>query len=151
LTGEIVTEVEIEAPPERVWEELTAFDSYPDWNPFIRRLRGRAARGERLEGRVQPPGSRGTTFKPEVLVAEKGRELRWRGRFLVPGLFDGEHYFLIEPRDENRVRFVQGEKFSGLLVPLLWKGLSANLLRGFEEMNQALKERAEESAARGEL
>jgi hypothetical protein len=61
---------------------------------------------------------------------------------LVPGLFDGEHTLATEPLDENRVRFVQHEVFKGVLVPLVARSL-ANTLRGFEEMNEALKERAE--------
>jgi uncharacterized protein YndB with AHSA1/START domain len=30
---ELGTEVEIAAPPERIWEILTDFAAYPDWNP----------------------------------------------------------------------------------------------------------------------
>jgi len=51
-----------------------------------------------------------------VLVAAAGRELRWLGRFLVPGLFDGEHYFIIAACPEGGVRFIQGGRFSGVLV-----------------------------------
>jgi hypothetical protein len=63
----------------------------------------------------------------------------------VPGLFDGEHSFTIQPLGENRVRFVQREAFKGLLVPLFGRSLDSNTQRGFEEMNRALKERAEVS------
>ena len=63
---------------------------------------------------------------------------------LVPGLFDGEHIFSIEPLDENRVRFVQREKFSGLLVPLFARSLERDTKRGFDEMNKALKARVEQ-------
>ena len=34
---ELHSEIEINAPVERVWEVLTDFASYPRWNPFIRR------------------------------------------------------------------------------------------------------------------
>lgn len=44
------------------------------------------------------------TFRPTVLVAEPDRELRWRGRLLVPGLLDGEHAFVVEPRGDGGVR-----------------------------------------------
>jgi hypothetical protein len=74
-----------------------------------------------------------------VLKAEPNRELRWLGRLLVPGLFDGKHIFIIEPLGAERVCFIQREIFTGMLVPLL----SGTLDRGFEEMNQALKNRAE--------
>jgi hypothetical protein len=82
-------------------------------------------------------------FRPTVLVAEPRQELRWLGRLWLPGLFDGEHSFSIEPLDEGRVRFVQRERFTGLLLPLLSKMLDGDTRRGFEEMNQALKVRAE--------
>jgi hypothetical protein len=137
------TEIEIEAPAERVWELLTDFASYPEWNPFIRSISGQPTPGERLEVRLEPPGGRGMTFKPKVLNAEPNRELRWLGHLLVPGLFDGEHSFTIQPLEENRVRFVQREAFKGLLVPLFSRSLDTNTQRGFEEMNRALKERTE--------
>jgi hypothetical protein len=71
--------------------------------------------------------------------------LRWIGHLLIPGLFDGEHIFTIEPLGANRVRFVQREIFSGLLVPLFAKGLDTDTQRGFGEMNQALKAQAEQA------
>ena len=69
--------------------------------------------------------------------------MRWVGHLLVPGLFDGEHTLAIHPLEENRVRFVQHEVFKGVLVRLLARSLDTNTLRGFEQMNEALKERAE--------
>ena len=142
---ELHTEIEIEASAERVWGLLTYFSSYPQWNPFIRSISGQPAPGERLEVRIEPPGGRGMTFKPKVLNAEPNRELRWLGHLLVPGLFDGEHSFTIQPLGENRVRFAQREAFRGLLVPLFARSLDNTTQRGFEEMNRALKERAEAS------
>jgi hypothetical protein len=137
------SEIEIDAPAERVWHLLTDFASYPQWNPFIRKIRGQPTKGERLEVRLEPPGGRAMTFKPKVLTAEPNRELRWLGHLLVPGLFDGEHSFIIQPLEENRVRFVQREAFTGLLVPLFARSLETNTQRGFEEMNRALKGRTE--------
>jgi hypothetical protein len=142
---ELHTEIEIEASAERVWGLLTDFASYPQWNPFIRSISGQPAAGERLEVRIEPPGGRGMTFKPEVLNAEPNRELRWLGHLLVPGVFDGEHSLAIQPLGEARVRFVQRETFRGLLLPLFARSLDNHTQRGFEEMNRALKERAEAS------
>jgi hypothetical protein len=142
---ELYSEIEIDASAERVWGILTDFASYPKWNPYIRRISGEPKVGERLEVRFEPPGSRGITLKPKVLKAEPERELRWLGHLLVAGLFDGEHTLAIQPLalEENRVRFSQGETFGGLLVPLFARSLDKSTQRGFEEMNRALKERAE--------
>ena len=137
------TEIEINAEPERVWSILADFASYPVWNPFIRFILGTPERGARLEVRIQPSGTKGMTFRPSVLAADAGRELRWLGHFLFPGIFDGEHRFVIEPLAAGKVRFRQSERFSGILVPIFRGSLDRNTKRGFEEMNLALKARAE--------
>src|SRR5262249_6943795 len=93
---ELQTEIEIAAPAERVWQVLADFGAYPEWNPFIRRVTGEARTGARLEAHFQPEGARGMTFRPTVLNAEPNRELRWLGRLWLPGLFDGEHAFVLE-------------------------------------------------------
>jgi hypothetical protein len=62
---------------------------------------------------------------------------------IIPGLFDGEHIFQIELLSDGLVRFKQREIFSGILVPLLKNSLEIDTRRGFNEMNQKLKELAE--------
>jgi hypothetical protein len=81
-------------------------------------------------------------FRPTVVTAEANRELRWLGRLVAPGVFDGEHRFAIEPTAAGS-RLVQEERFTGLLVPFLAGGLRRGTLPGFERMNEAVKERVE--------
>jgi hypothetical protein len=143
MAKQLRSEIDVHATPERVWQVLTDFAAYPQWNPFITRADGEARRGRRLTLRMQPAGGRATTFRPTVLEAAQERELRWLGRLLVPGLFDGEHRFTIRPLGDGQVRLVQQEDFRGLLVPLLAGSLDRRTLPAFEQMNQALKRRAE--------
>ena len=140
---EIREEIEIASSATRVWQILTDFPDYPSWNPFILRAKGEAKEGAKLDVFLQPSGARGMSFRPLVLKAEANHELRWLGRLLLPGIFDGEHIFTLEPIASNRLRFVQREIFKGLLVPLLARSLDKDTRRGFREMNQALKTRAE--------
>ncbi len=144
----IHTEIEIDAPASEVWRVLTDFAAYPEWNPFVRRADGEARVGARLHVYIQPSGGKGMSFRPTVLVADPDREFRWLGRLWLPGLFDGEHSFVIEPMGEGRVRFIQRERFRGLLVPLLSKMLDVGTRQRFEEMNRALKLRCESTKAR---
>jgi hypothetical protein len=136
----IETEIHIDASASDVWNVLTDFAAYPDWNPLLTEASGVPEEGERLRIRVEPPGLPAQTFEPRVLTAEPGERLVWKGRLLVPGLFDGRHEFVVEPTDEG-VRFVQRETFSGLLRPLLLR--PRKLERGFDAMNAALKARVE--------
>ena len=140
------TEIEIEASPDRVWKTLTDFAAYPDWNPFIVQAAGQPAPGTRLELQMQLPGRRPMTFRPEVLEATPAHRLRWLGHLLVPGLFDGEHTFTIEPSGPGRVRLTQQEGFRGLLAPLILAFIAEPTHEGFHEMNQALKARVEHVA-----
>ncbi|MHB8840295.1 MAG: SRPBCC family protein [Candidatus Aquicultor sp.] len=139
---ELRSQIDINTSAETVWQILIDFPAYPTWNPFIRRISGKAEVGERLKVYLQPPRARGMEFRPTVLSVVSNRELRWLGKLWIKGLFDGEHSFTIEQLDENHVRLTQQEQFSGLLVPFTG-GILRETLRGFEEMNRALKERAE--------
>lgn len=141
--AEIVTEVEIDAPPAEVWSLLGNPASYRDWNPFIVSMEGEFIEGATLTNTMKPASGSEMTFRPTVLRAEPERELRWLGRLLLPRIFDGEHYFVLEEREDG-TRLVHGERFHGLL---LWF-VDANQFRAdFERMNAALKAQAETAAA----
>jgi hypothetical protein len=144
--AEISSEIEIAATPARVWSVLTDFERYGDWNPFITSIRGTPMQAEQLRVKMHPPGGVGMSVKPRVLSVEPERELRWLGTLGPRGLFDGEHSFRIVPLGEGSVRFLQSERFTGLLVPLLMLLVRNSTRRGFEAMNQALKLRAEQPA-----
>jgi hypothetical protein len=135
------TSVEITASPEQVWEVLTDFDAYPDWNPFVTSILGVAQPGERLVVRLQPPGGRGVTMRPRVQAADRARRFAWLGHLGVRGVFDGAHEFLLAGHD-GATTFTQRETFSGALVPLTGR-LLARTEAGFRAMNAALKARVE--------
>jgi hypothetical protein len=138
----IQTGIEIAAPPARVWALLTDFGRMPSWNPFITSISGNLAPGARLAVTIMPPGKFRMRFTPRVLTVRPERELRWRGQLIVPGIIDGEHYFLLDPVGQDRTQMTHGEIFSGILVGLLGGMLTA-IEAGFEAMDTALKREAE--------
>lgn len=142
----IETETVIHAPVERVWAILTDFAAYPDWNPFMH-VQGEARAGTSLQVTMFPEGMGPQRFKPEVLKAEPGREFRWLGKLFVRGLFDGEHYFLLEPAGEGKTRLKHGEYFRGILSGMLLGMIGDKTVHGFEKMNLALRQRAEGAAS----
>ena len=140
--SEILTQVEIDASAERVWQVLTDFAAYPEWNSTIWPNGGKPQAGERLRVRVRVAGRLGFAFRPTVLKAEPGREFCWVGR-LPAGLMEGKHSFTIVPVEPNRVRFVHREVYAGLLVPIYMRVMGGWVRRTYERMNRELKLRAE--------
>ena len=133
--------IDIHATPEQVWEALTGFDAYSGWNPFMRSVSGAPQVGSKLRIELVPPDGRPIVVSPSVVVADPGRELRWRGA-LPLGLFTGEHAFVISPA-ETGARVVHRGWYRGFLVRLFSRVIDRTSL-GFERMHGALKERAEE-------
>jgi hypothetical protein len=76
-----------------------------------------------------------------VIDCDVDRELHWRGHALTPWLACGEHWFTIDPVDDGHVRFIQRERFSGVVPRLVGELIAREARRGFEAMNTALAAR----------
>jgi len=139
---EIITEININVEPEKVWKIIIDIEDYPNWNPLIRKLSGNLAVGNKLEALFQAPGLKARTFKVTLVKLNTNTEFRWLGKLGGMGwLFSGDHYFILEKIDSG-TRFIHGEKFSGLLIPF-FKSLFKITEDGFNQMNLALKEKSE--------
>jgi len=144
---EVRASIEIEASAATVWRVLTDLGSYHEWNPFIRDASGSLEVGGEVSVHVRPPrriGIRQLGFHATVLSRDEGRELHWRGRLGGSWLASGEHWFRIEPLDDHRVRFLQIERFDGLLASVARRLLAPQARIGFEAMNAKLAARAEQ-------
>jgi hypothetical protein len=106
---------------------------------MISRLTGDLREGNVIEF-TEGSGSDSMTFHPRILSVRSAQELRWKGSVLVPGLFDGEHRFLLEQQGDG-THLVQSEQFSGLLVGKLTQGVLRETSDQMKAMNTALKER----------
>jgi hypothetical protein len=148
-TRTIRSAIEIRAPIDLVWDVLTDFDAYPEWNPHIRRVRGKVRQGARIAINTRPPGGRMIVMRPTVINWEPPKELRWRATFVTGRLFSGELGFRLESTAADRVRFVQDETFSGMLVPVYARLRLSRTRDGFDQTNEALRDRAEAMAAHG--
>jgi len=138
----IETQIDIRADAQTVWDVLTDFAAYEAWNPFIRSVVGEARQGARLRVRIEPPGHRPMAFRPRIVHCQPGRELRWVGRVLLPGAFDGTHQFRIAACGVG-VRFYQCETFTGIAAPLFGGAEVQAVKEGFELMNDKLRQRCE--------
>ncbi len=140
----LCTKIEIKAPAGKVWRVLTGFGKYQVWNPFFFKASGKAQVGELVDATFRS-NEREITIHCRVIKAEPNVQLIWRYHIGLPFLWRGEHSFTIVPLGRNRIRLVNQEIFTGLLIPLMAKEIDTNTRHGFEDMNKALKSRAEKS------
>lgn len=146
---DIEKQININATVEQVWQVFSDFKAYVDWSPTIRFLSATLEDGKSTAVLLQQPDGKKMTMYPKVLRLVENNELRWRGRLLLPGLFDGEHYFILKRLPNGTTQFIQGEHFDGLLVPLFSKMILGPTQKGFEAFNQALKRKVEEQVTMG--
>ncbi len=141
---QIETSISINKDVQTVWNKLMDFNSYPNWNPFVISISGEAIEDHYIKTSIIIGDKKPQHFKPKVLIVNPAKEFRWKGKFLIKGLFDGEHYFKLTKISENETRLVHGEKFSGILSGLILKMIKADTIKGFKAMNSALKNEVEQ-------
>ncbi len=139
----IETSIIINQKKEKIWEKLMDLSAYGNWNPFIKSIVGTGKEGSYLQVKIKPKGQKPMTFSPVVLENDKNTTFRWKGKLIVSGLMDGEHYFKLQPLANGKTKFVHGENFTGLLSTLLYWLIKKNTRAGFISMNQALKQQSE--------
>ncbi|HOY14917.1 MAG TPA: SRPBCC domain-containing protein [Saprospiraceae bacterium] len=141
MSKEIKTSIVIKANPASVWEVLSNFERYEDWNPFIKSIKGDVVVGKTITvsfGKM--------TFKPLVLAYDKNQKFEWIGHLFFKGIFDGKHTFELVDNGDGTTTFLQSEFFKGIIVPFLGKMLREEVPANFKLMNEALKKRVEEQS-----
>jgi len=146
---QIHTHIDIEAPASVVWGILSDFGMYRRWNPLIRGILGHAESGRRIEVRLAAPPGADVAARLTIVYLRRDQAMTWLEWWVVPGLFASERRFRIEALQGGAVRFHHGEQVRGVMVPLLGRRRQLRGRAGFEAMNTALKQRAEDMWARG--
>jgi hypothetical protein len=141
---EIHTTAVIEAPAFVVWQVLTDFPKYPEWNPFILKINGELKVNSKLAMEMKFANEKIVHGEFLVMGAEVEREISWGGKN-GGNLFVMEHRLAIQPLARNRVTFLHTGRFGGDIVLLVARNLHLLLEKQFENMNVALKARAEEN------
>lgn len=123
----------INAPPSRVWAQLTNADAMASGRLGITRLEGRIEPGGRLKlwSEVSP----GRAFALRVAQFTPDRQMIWEGGMPL-GLFKGVRRFTLTPSG-NATDFHMREEFSGLLAPLIVRSMP-DLTPSFEKFADGL-------------
>lgn len=139
----IKTEIVINAPKERIWQVLTDFESYGDWNPLIPKIICQGSLGTKVTIHLK---NKGLTIPINAKVSDYAinRKFAWSGPELkaAHSVIKAKHSFEIIEIEKGTCLFKHEETFDGFLPRLLWLGIS-KLEASYSEMNTALKEKAE--------
>jgi len=142
---DLTTEIEINSSPQAVWDILTDFSNYPQWNPILTKVVGQLSIGNKLEIHITTVGGKSRIYHPKITKIVPNQDLRWTGKFFLPQIFSGERIFLIEKVSNDKINFVNKEIFSGIGIKLAPQKMENDILSSFKKMNEALKKTAEHS------
>lgn len=146
LARTIDSRIDIDAPPQKVWDVLLDLPAWAEWNAFNPKVEGAFEVGQRIKIKVVPPGRRPMVFTAEVRVVRPCEEIVWGGGFLG-FVYQGDHAVWLERLPNGGTRFCQRERMRGPLVLIsLVLGLLEPTKLGYNQMNNALKRRVEARA-----
>lgn len=134
--------IDIDAPIEQVWEVLTDFHAYAEWNRFTPKIEtsGRIGEPVRLHVRLSDNENGRLTRSNLIMKKKAAYELCWGSEnFLIKA----NRYQTLTPLEDGRTRYESREPFGGLLAPVIMWWHRENLMRGYQWAAKGLKERAE--------
>ena len=140
---EIRTHIDIGAAASLVWGMLSDFGSYRRWNLFKWVIPGQAQIGNSIQITQDAAAVGAATFRPTPTHVREKRELRWLGRWAMPGVYSAERRAGIESLTDSRVRFHHAEVYRGIVIAFTQRRLQQVIEPAFGAMNAALKRRAE--------
>jgi hypothetical protein len=138
---EIRHSIEIKAPTEQVWQTVANFAGYAAWNSQLAYLGGEVRLGGELHLKLSAAGAAPYEYRAKLTHLEPNRRLTWLARTGLPGVFDGEHSFELEPTPSGSTRLTNREEYRGVLSWLIKQlPMMKNAPAGFEKMNEELRQ-----------
>ena len=134
------TKIRINRPVKQVWQFLTDFDQYPNWNPLVGKLEGDIREGGKIATTIVPLGK---TYYPRVLSYKENQELVWQGVQGAKFLIAGRHYYRLDKIEEGVTELQHGEYFTGILSNFISRSLLQKMEDTFVLHNEELKEQLE--------
>jgi hypothetical protein len=132
----------VQARPEDIWEVLYDLEHWKDWNPLYPSAAGTIRIGQTLDLTLALPGQQPQQIRPVVLEWVPNEQLHWR-LSMMGGLVRTIRYIEIEKLADASCIISNGEIFGGFMGPSVAKRMGRAIHRGFGEMSEALKARAE--------
>ncbi|WP_184716281.1 SRPBCC domain-containing protein [Caulobacter sp.] len=132
----------VQAPAEIVWEIVSDFETWHQWNPLYKKAEGQLKIGTALSLEQHLPGETPIVIAPIVQDWVPYEQLHWRSKRLG-GFVTAIRYLEIENMGPTSSTFSNGELFMGLLLRFVSRDDRRKLKAAFTQMGEAVRDRAE--------
>ncbi len=133
----------IASSAQTVWDVLTDFDRYGQWNPSLPSIQGELRPGAEVALTLGMPGRPSPKVKARLTQVEACQRLFWDGNAVADWLFRGHREFVIDERPDATVLFTHVEDVRGVLFPVFRALMGTAIQRSHDAFNDALKTRCE--------
>lgn len=134
--------VEIDAPAAVVWQVLTDFPRYREWNPFCRSAESTLEPGAPIDMRVQLLGPKEKAQREYIRSVEPGTGFSYTMKPMPLGALHSLRSHTLTPLGAERCRYDSHFELAGWLLPVVTGLMGSALRRGFGEMTAAVATRA---------
>jgi hypothetical protein len=142
--AEVRSEIDIDAPAERVFDILADVDRYGEWNPFTPEVTSTLRLGDPVDMRVRLRPGRPLSRQVETVTAnERPRRLCWGADIGARFLVRADRCQELTAVGPDRTRYVCTDRIRGWLAPVVMRFYGEAMQRGFDDCARALKKRAE--------
>jgi hypothetical protein len=137
-------EIEIDAPPERVFDILADLDAYPEWNPFTPKVVSTLKIGDPVHLSVHLLSKSKQMQQVEYVTAnDRPHKLCWGANIGARFLCRADRCQSLSAIAQDRTHYVCSDEIRGWLTPIVLRFFGPAMQRGFEDCARALKKRAE--------
>jgi len=145
---EIKTEIDIAAPPSKVWSIIMDIDAWHEWSPIINASEGKPSIGSNLNITMMSDkkGEDGPNYSPVIIELKEQESFHWRAHMMAGFIFTNDKIFKLE-KTETGTHLTHIETFKGLMAPLMSGSVKKNVPSMLDSMNKALKNLAEKAQA----
>lgn len=135
--------IEIDAPAEKVWEVLTDFERYGEWNPFCIEAASTLTPGEPIDMQVRLGGNQ-RAQREWIRTHTPGTEFSYAMKPVGLGALHSLRSHTVVPLGPDRSRYESRFTLAGWLSPVVVFALGKHLRAGFGAMTAGVGKRATE-------
>ena len=133
----------VAASAETVWGVLVDFDRWSEWNPSVPSISGDARVGSTLAMTLAMPRRPSAKVKADITELDPERRFSWHGTIGGDRFFAGTREFEIDPQPDGTVLVTHVETVTGLFFPVFRAIMGSAIQEHHDNLNAALKDRAE--------